>query len=159
MWPDAGPESSKVRVEGAEFDFVEVCRNAHAKAERGAEAIDLAGALGAGLDIVRQVDQYINVTAPFKLAKTIDADPTAKARLGVILYNCAESLRVAAILLSPAMPEKMGALLRSWSCEPAAGARLADLCAFGGSHALRAGQRVAKGEILFQRANPADPAP
>jgi len=123
------------------------------------DQMDLGGALQWAMHLVGEVDEYINATAPFKLAKTIDADPAAKDRLGTILYNCAEALRIASVLLSPAMPDKMAALQRSWSCEPPAGAMLADLCAFGGSHALKAGQRVAKGEILFQRANPADPAP
>lgn len=159
LLPDAGPESAKVLADGAEFDFPAICRAAHDKATRALESFDLAAALGAGLDIVRQVDQYINVTAPFKLAKTIDADPAAKARLGTILSTCAEALRVASVLLSPAMPTKMGALQSLWGCVPPAGATLEDLCAFRGTHALRPGQRVAKGEILFQRANPADPPP
>ncbi len=153
------PAGGKVEGPGSEFDFVAACRAAFDKASAGVASIDLAGALGAGLDLVRHVDQFINVTAPFKLAKTVDTDPGAKARLAAILYNCAEAVRVASVLLSPAMPEKMGALQRNWACEPAAGATLEGLCAFGGAHALKADQRIAKGEILFQRANPADPPP
>ncbi|GJQ29549.1 MAG: methionine--tRNA ligase [Phycisphaerae bacterium] len=144
---------------GAEYDWPSLTRAAGARAVEAMGTMDLAGALGAGADLVRQVDQYINVTAPFKIAKTVESDPNAKTRLGTILHHCAEAVRVAAVLMSPAMPGKMGALLASWGASPPAGARLEAVCEFDGPHGLRAGQRVAKGEILFQRANPADPPP
>jgi methionyl-tRNA synthetase len=121
--------------------------------------VDLASALTDGLSLIRQVDLYINETAPFKLAKAIDTDPTVKPRLAEILYNCAETLRVASVLLSPALPEKMAAFWRLWGCAPAAGAPLAEVGKFGGPHALRPGQTVAKGDPLFMRADAKLPEP
>lgn len=67
------------------------------------DAIDLGGATNAALDIVRKVDAYIEETAPFKLAK----DPEKLSEVGTILYNCAESLRIASILLWPYIPHKI----------------------------------------------------
>jgi len=137
---------------GAYVEFPRLCEAARVKAEAALDHFDLGEALSAGIELVRQVDQYINVTAPFKLAKTVGNDEHAKARLGSILYNCAEALRIASVILSPAMPGKMASLWALWDCAPAPGATLEALCTFSGPHAMRPGQRIAKGEPLFMRA-------
>ncbi|MEK6702119.1 MAG: methionine--tRNA ligase [Planctomycetota bacterium] len=143
----------------ARFNFPALCSGAVARAGAKAAALDLAGVLAEGIELIRNVDVYINETAPFKLAKTIDTDPTAKARLATILYNCAEAVRVASVLMSSAMPTKMGQLWQAWNCVPKAGEPLATLCAFGGASGLRPGSMIAKGEALFMRADAALPEP
>lgn len=50
--------------------------------------------------LVTRANQYIDQTAPFKLAK----DPSQAARLDQVLYNLLECCRVLAILLSPYLP-------------------------------------------------------
>ncbi|QOJ00033.1 MAG: methionine--tRNA ligase [Phycisphaeraceae bacterium] len=123
------------------------------------DRLDLASALADALSLVRRVDLYINETTPFKLAKNLDTDPTVRPRLAAILYNCAETLRVASVLLSPAMPGKMASLWRTWNCAPTPGATLADAAAFGGPCRLAPGSPMTKGEPLFMRADPAEPEP
>jgi len=58
-----------------------------------------------GLEAVwRGIDaanKYVVETAPFKLAK----DESQQARVGAILHNCLESIRVAGQLVAPFMPE------------------------------------------------------
>ena len=54
------------------------------------------------MQFVRQLNRYFNDEAPWKLAK----DPTQHERLGTVLYNIAEGLRIVAVLLEPAMPSK-----------------------------------------------------
>jgi methionyl-tRNA synthetase len=122
-------------------------------------SFDEGGMLSQGIAIVRAVDQYINTTAPFKLAKTVEANPAAKAELGAILYNCAEALRLASLLLSPALITKIPEFWKAWGCGPAAGVPLTELAAFGGKHALQPGQSVGKGEILYMRADVKDAPP
>jgi methionyl-tRNA synthetase len=130
---------------------------------------DIAAALSAGIAVVRCVDQYINETAPFKLAKTIDASEAgeaARARLGEILACCAEGVRIASVLLAPAMPDKVAQLWQAWNLHngsanaglAAKGVSLADNCTFAGPHGLHQG-KVSKGEVLFMRADPAAPVP
>jgi len=51
--------------------------------------------------IVNRANQYVDQTAPFKLAK----DPGKAARLGEVLYNLAETCRVLAVLLWPFIPD------------------------------------------------------
>ena len=50
--------------------------------------------------LVNRANQYVDQTAPFKLAK----DPAQAARLDDVLYNLCETCRVLAILLSPFLP-------------------------------------------------------
>ena len=82
-----------------------------------------------------------------------------RRELGQILYLCAECVRVASLLVAPAIPGRTAELWRNWGCTPPAGAPLADLAVFGGKHALKPGQKIAKGDILFMRADPKEPAP
>jgi len=52
--------------------------------------------------LIRRANQYIEETAPFKLAK----DPERRERLGTVLNVLLESVRLAALLLTPVMPGK-----------------------------------------------------
>jgi methionyl-tRNA synthetase len=141
------------------MDFQSVCAGALASAQASLARHDVAGATLQGIALVRQVDAYINATEPFKVAKKLEAEPALKDRLGQILYHCAETLRIASLLLSPAMPTKMAQLWQTWSCAPAPGAALSQLGVFAGAHALVPGQPLTKGEVLFMRADVAEPAP
>jgi methionyl-tRNA synthetase len=117
------------------------------------ERCDLAAALQRGVDLIREVDIYINATRPFGLAKLVEKGEASREGLGQILYHCAEAVRVASLLLAPALPRKMTALWKAWGCEPAAGVGLDELSRFAGEHGLKPGQGVGKGEILFMRAD------
>ncbi len=149
------------------FDFPALTGDAVRAFTAALERVDLAAALGAGLTVVRAVDDFITYAAPFTLAKRARDDADRRA-LAAILYTCAEALRIASLLLSPAMPAKCARLWRDWNCAHLADpddenspfvAPLAELSAWGGPYALRVGQAVAKGDPLFMRADPAEPAP
>lgn len=94
---------------------------------------------------IDQANKYIVVTAPFTLAK----DPAQKPRVGAILHNLLESLRLTAVLLQAALPETsqrlLGFLGRPEDAREVPGESLR-----WGSH-FGAGHVVAKGEILFPR--------
>jgi methionyl-tRNA synthetase len=51
--------------------------------------------------LITRANQYVDQTAPFKLAK----DPAQSARLDEVLYNLAEVCRILAVLLWPFIPE------------------------------------------------------
>jgi methionyl-tRNA synthetase len=51
--------------------------------------------------LITRANQYVEQTAPFKLAK----DPAQAQRLDEVLYNLAETCRVLAVLLWPFLPE------------------------------------------------------
>jgi methionyl-tRNA synthetase len=65
------------------------------------DRVELSQALSAIWELVRRVNQYVQETEPWKLAK----DPDAAAELDSTLYGIAEGLRVASVLLLPFMPK------------------------------------------------------
>lgn len=146
----------------AGHDWPNIIDQAVRSAIAHADRMDLVSALAEGTALVRKVDGYINATEPFKLAKKIDADPALKDELAAILYHCAEALRVASIILSPAIPESAAKLWATWQCqipECHETRTIAHLCAWGGEHALKPGQTITKGEVLFMRADATLPEP
>ncbi len=61
---------------------------------------ELQAALQSIWGLVNRANQYVDQTAPFKLAK----DPAQAQRLDEVLYNLAEACRVLAVLLWPFLP-------------------------------------------------------
>jgi methionyl-tRNA synthetase len=68
------------------------------------EQSDLQGTLQAIWGLINRANQYVDQTAPFKLAK----DPAQAQRLDEVLYNLVESCRVLAVLLWPFVPQTAG---------------------------------------------------
>jgi methionyl-tRNA synthetase len=60
----------------------------------------LQSALQSIWGLVTRANQYVDQTAPFRLAK----DPAQAQRLDEVLYNLAETCRVLAVLLWPFLP-------------------------------------------------------
>jgi len=141
------------------YDWRGLAASAVERAAVAARALDLQGALAQGVELVRKVDGYVNVTEPFRLAKLAATDAGKRAQLAAILVNCAEALRVAALLLAPAMPAKMAQVLEDWSSPAPAGVALAELARLDGPHSLREGAPLRKGAILFQRIESDAPPP
>jgi methionyl-tRNA synthetase len=71
------------------------------RVSRHLDRVELTHALSAIWELVRRVNQYVQETEPWKLAK----DPEAADRLDAALYGIAEGLRVASVLVYPFMPE------------------------------------------------------
>ncbi|MEM9290558.1 MAG: methionine--tRNA ligase [Acidobacteriota bacterium] len=118
---------------------------------RRMERFDLAGAGASALELVRAVDGYIDKTRPFQLAK----DPEARPQLATILYNCAEALRIAGLMLWPFLPQKAEQLWRGLGCghlaDQLANNGRGDLASWRQWGELPAGSPVSKGEGLFPR--------
>ena len=64
------------------------------------EANRLQAALASIWSLITRANQYVDQTAPFKLAK----DPGQAARLDEVLYNLAEICRILGVLLWPFLP-------------------------------------------------------
>lgn len=117
------------------------------------------GALEAVWRLVGRMNRYIEEKAPWKLAKAGDAE-----ELGVVLYSCLESVRVAATLAMPYMPVACEAILRQIGCDRTAStASWADVERWG---LLEGGARLPAPAPIFPRiqapgkpaAAPAQPA-
>ena len=128
-------------------DWPAITSDAATRAINAWNNADITGALKAPLDLVRHVDTYIHETAPFKLAK----DESKLPEVGAILAHCAEALRIAALLASPAMPDKCADMLARFGDDPSDPRPLADRCAWG---EIKPGTPIEKGDPLFPRADP-----
>jgi len=71
-----------------------------AATEKNLREFQLRSALESIWALVTRANQYVDQTAPFKLAK----DPAQATRLDEVLYNLAETCRVLAVLLWPFIP-------------------------------------------------------
>ena len=63
-----------------------------------------------------QTNRYVADTAPWDLVKS--TDPSSPFLLHWVIFNCAEALRIAAILLQPIMPTKAAVLLDELGVKP-----------------------------------------
>jgi len=141
------------------FDFPSQLGRIVAESAAAMDALQIDAAVLKGIQIVRFVDEFISHTAPFTLAKQAEADPRVKDALKAILSACAEALRVASLLLYPALPNKMAEFWRRWGCTPPTGVGLLELATFGGRHALRTGTKLEVAAPLFMRIDPAEKLP
>ena len=103
------------------------------------DALNLPDALAEIFRLINRANKYIDETTPWLLAK----DESKRDRLGTVLYNLAEAIRVCAVMLTP-FEEHGGKNPRQVFFEASAG--LSD-ARFG---ALKEGTEVVKGENLFQ---------
>ncbi|MBL6763817.1 MAG: methionine--tRNA ligase [Verrucomicrobiae bacterium] len=92
--------------------------------------------------LVRRANEYVDKTAPFKLAK----DPTQSERLDEVLYNLTEVVRILGVLLWPFIPESAGRIFQQLQLEDSPD-RLA-LAEWGG---MKAGHQTGKPAPLFPR--------
>jgi len=92
-------------------------------------------------DMLSRANKYIDETTPWALAK----DESKRARLGAVLYNLLEAIRVGAVLLTPFIPatceeifKQIGTDLTSYE----------SIASFG---ALVSGRSVGESKVLFAR--------
>lgn len=118
------------------------------------ESLQPDEAAAAALGLISEIDSYIEQTQPFKLAKQKEMLP----EVGTILYNCAEAMRIASLLLWPVMPGRIEELWRridcGWYAEVLADRGRGQLGEWTSWGYLRAGTPVTKGDALFPRYRP-----
>ncbi len=102
----------------------------------------LQGGLECIWKLVTRGNQYVDQTAPFKLAK----DPTQAKRLDEVLYNLAEACRILAVLLWPYIPTTCERIFAQLGLSGAPD-RL-EAAAWGG---LQAGSAIGEPAPLFPR--------
>ena len=92
-------------------------------------------------DVLRKCNKYIDDTMPWALAK----DETKKARLGTILYNLLESIRICAVYLNPFLTDTSEKIFKQLNTEVNT---LESTLTFGG---LEVGTVLAEPVHLFDR--------
>ena len=118
------------------------------KVDAAMDALDVPTALIAIFEVVQRANKYIDETAPWVLAKDMEANGT---RLATVMYNLLEVLRISAILLTPFMPDSAKEILRQiGACE--ACSTWESAAQYG---SLPAGVTVVRGDNLFPRVDAA----
>ncbi len=112
--------------------------------EKDMEACAPHTALADVFRVIQRANKYIDETAPWALAKDMEANG---ARLAHVLYNLLETARICGILLIPFMPESMAKLFAQIGAET--NAQSWDSAAVWGS--LSETAPITKGENLFPR--------
>lgn len=133
------PERGK--AEGVDGELVSAAEGAFRKVKGAMEKLNAPEALSEIFAVVSRANKYIDETAPWILAK----DENKRERLGSVLYNLAETVRICAILLKPFLTGAAGRILTSFGCSAEAGF---DELEFGG---LKAGTKFEKLPPIFPR--------
>jgi len=132
-----------VPSESADVDneLIELALAVPGKVENAIDELKIPEALDHVWALIRRTNKYVDETTPWILGK----DEAKKKRLGTVLYNLAESLRMTSVLISAFLPttsDKINAQLNveatTWD----------SLASFDGTSA---GTKVNKGEVMFPR--------
>ena len=105
------------------------------------DSFHVADALHVIFEALRRANKYIDETTPWILAK----DEAKKERLGTVLYNLLETIRTAAVLLSPFIPTTAERIFAQLGTKMTA---YETVSAFG---ALESGVSLGEGGVLFAR--------
>ena len=112
--------------------------------EKAMDEIHPHAALSEIWKLISVCNKYIDVTAPWILAK----DEAKRPRLGTVLYNLAEALRIVAIAVQPFMPNTAPKMFEQLGVGDAGLMSFESMKTFG---LIPAGTEVRKGEALFPR--------
>lgn len=117
-----------------------------ARYRRSMDSLAIHEGVAAAFELIDAANGFIAETAPWALAK----DSANAERLGGVLFDVAEAIRVAAVLLLPVMPESCAEILRRIGERTAAGELRLDRDA----QWRAAGERsIIKGPALWPRAD------
>ncbi len=131
------------KVEGVDGELIAAVEGLFAKVKDAVERLNAPDALSEIFAVISRANKYIDETTPWILAK----DESKKQRLGAVLYNLAETVRICAVILKPFLTKAPQLILKSFSCDENAGFESLE---FGG---LKEGAKVEKLPPVFPRAD------
>lgn len=92
---------SPTKKESVDENLIKEVLNLSTKIDKKMDELKVGEALEEIIEVLRQCNKYIDDTTPWILAK----DESNKERLGTVLYNLLESIRICAIHLSSFLPD------------------------------------------------------
>ncbi len=111
--------------------------------EKQMETLQFPNALSEIWKLISRTNKYIDETMPWALAK----DESKKARLGAVMHNLCESIRIIASLIAPFLPATAQTIQERFVCDKSLFSY--DNAASWGL--LPAGTKIKKGGIIFPR--------
>lgn len=136
-----GELPARGKEEGTDGELISLADGLFEKLKRAMDRLNAPEALSEIFALVSRANKYIDETTPWILAK----DEGKRARLGAVLYNLAETVRICAVALKPFLTQAPEKILTALSFDASAGF---ETLAFGG---LQAGVKVEKLPPLFPR--------
>lgn len=127
--------------EDIDYELINLALKASEDAEKAIDKLNIPEALDVIFNVIGRANKYIDETTPWILAK----DEAKKNRLGTVLYNLAEALRISAVLLSAFLPETADKIFAQLNITNKTWESLKE---FNGTVV---GTTVKKGENLFPR--------
>ncbi|MBU3074700.1 methionine--tRNA ligase [Clostridium estertheticum] len=122
-------------------ELIDLALSIPSKVEKAIDNLKIPEALDHVWTLIRRTNKYIDETTPWILGK----DEAQKGRLGTVLYNLVESLRMTSVLISAFLPTtskkiniQINADVITWD----------SLSSFDGTIA---GTKVNKGDVMFPR--------
>ena len=125
-----------------DFELTKLAMETPGKVDAQMDAWHIPDALAEIFALVGACNKYIDVTAPWVLAKTDEG----RVRLQSVLYNLAECLRIVAVLLTPFLTSTPARMFDQLGTRPQS--RSIEAVGWGGTEP---GTGVHKGEALFPR--------
>ncbi|MCB2297613.1 methionine--tRNA ligase [Clostridium tagluense] len=122
-------------------ELIELALAVPGKVEKAIDELKIPEALDHVWALIRRTNKYIDETTPWILGK----DESQKGRLGTVLYNLAESLRMTSVLISAFLPTTSGKINVQLNVDKIT---WDSLSSFNGTSA---GTKVNKGEVMFPR--------
>lgn len=136
-----GTLPARGKVEEADKELIAMAEGLFDKVKSAVDRLNAPDALSEIFAVISRANKYIDETTPWILAK----DESKKARLGAVLYNLAETVRICAIMLKPFLTKAPELILKSFSYDENAGF---GSLKFGG---LKEGAKVEKLPPIFPR--------
>lgn len=127
--------------EAIDDELIQLALETPSKVVAKMDHLRVADAMDEIWTLLRRSNKYIDETCPWILAKEEDK----QERLGTVLYNLLESIRIATVLLSPFMPETAEKIFKQINTEATS---WESLHKFNG---ILVGDNVGVGEVLFAR--------
>ncbi len=137
--------AAAVTSEPLDEDLKETAQTVRGELDKALDNFEFARALGFIWRLVNRANKYIEETAPWALAK----ETAKKRRLCTVLYNLAEAIRQATIMVSPFMPGVPARVWRQLGLTHVPEVQTWDsLSAWG---AIPDGIKIRRGEPIFPR--------
>lgn len=97
----AGKVPEPLQAEPVDEELKQAAAQAYQEATSKLDKLDFSSYLISSLKLISRANKYIDETEPWRLAK----EAKQKDRLGTVLYNLVECIRIAIVLMAPTMPQ------------------------------------------------------
>ena len=146
------PEVEQTVEAECELGLEANAQNAIADYEDFMESFQFHNALQAVWKFISNMNKYVDVTAPWELAKK----KSSRKSLAVVIYNMLEGLRIISGLIYPVMPDTAAKMQKHLGLDPKRPFYLLDQLKTWKS--IKSGTRLPKSIVLFPRVDPTEKA-